>query len=134
MLFAAVVIGALRVKPANNAVFACRHLRSKIKVYGKGLCFFSNVFSKGDMRNEDLPEGINSNRKEFAPTGTNSFLYELTHNEVVGKYGSGMVAFPECISIYCYILCANQDCSFLPTGLIQSNFSTDLRMCSKQQW
>ena len=43
---------------------------------------------------------VYSERKEFSPKGANSFLEELTSNEMGGKTGNERAAYPERIHIH----------------------------------
>ena len=50
--------------------------------------------------NQDLPRLVYSEKKEFAPRGANSFLYELTLVEKRGRNEKGRGASPESILIH----------------------------------
>ena len=66
---------------------------------------FYKFFSKGSnfcdfLTMQPFQNRVYSSRKEFAPKGANSFLYELTPHQMGGKNKSKRAAFFEIVTIH----------------------------------
>ena len=71
---------------------------SVIHVYSKGDNFHAFLFAY--LEDEVFPTGVISGRKEFAPIGPNSFLFEMSPDEMRNKHENKTEAFPESVPIH----------------------------------